>query len=80
MKKFISIFLILAAYSFCFGYEQVKIDTHGGKGDPLTNSEKFSNKLGVFTSDQKKQIKDEDKKKFMKIEKIKKIETKGDKK
>lgn len=80
MKKFINIFLILGAYSFCFGYEQGKIDTHGGKGDSLTNSETFSNKIGLFADKEKKEIDKKDKKNFIEIEQIKKIKTKGDKK
>ena len=80
MKKFFSIFLLLGITSISYAYEQGKIDTHGGKGDPLTNNKMFSNKLGIFADDQKKQIKNKDKKNFIEINKIKKIETKGDKK
>lgn len=69
--------LALSFFIFCsslYAYENGKIDTHGGKGDPLVKSGGFLGKVGLLNNSSKenKKIKKTDKK-FIEIDKIEKI-------
>lgn len=78
MKKLFKIILILNLATFCFAYEKGKIDTHGGKGDSLFTSKSFSNEIGLFADKpNKKEEEKKEKKNFIEIEQIQKIEKKG---
>lgn len=81
MKKAIIILSFFLFYSTAFAYEKGKIDTHGGKSDPLTtNNGGFLNQLGLLAEkikkEDKKEIKKTDKK-FIEIDKIENIEQEG---
>ncbi|XOB63311.1 hypothetical protein ACMC56_05755 [Campylobacterota bacterium DY0563] len=81
MKTYIFVLSFFIFYSSLYAYENGKIDTHGGKGDPLVKSGGFLGKIGLLnkSSNDDEKIKKDDKK-FIEIDKIEKIEEEEKKK
>ncbi|WP_321314760.1 hypothetical protein [Halarcobacter sp.] len=74
MKIYIFVLSFFIFYLSSYAYENGKIDTHGGKGDPLVKSGSFLDKIGLLNNSSKKDKKiEKNDKKFIEIDKIEKI-------
>ncbi|WP_320033461.1 hypothetical protein [Halarcobacter sp.] len=80
MKIYVLTLSFFIFSSSLFAYENGKIETHGGKGDPLVKSGSFLGKIGLLNKSSKddEKIKKNDKK-FIEIEKIEKIKKEDNK-
>ena len=72
-----TISIVLSSVSFAYETQKGKIDMHGGKSDKLTNQNAFSAVIGLGKVLNKKGSNDDiqkEEKKFIKIDKVEKIE------